>query len=225
MRKIYVLFFMIFVFLIINNYSYYASKCSKIEKIDLKKFNKLMIVAHPDDETLWGGAHLLEDNYLVVCVTCGNDVKRNIEFVNLTNTTKDKYMMLEYPDKTNGERDDWKKVKKGIEKDLKKIINYKNWEVVVTHNPDGEYGHVHHKMTSEIVTSLTNHDKLYYFGKYYTKKNIQNVSMKRLDKNIVLNKKALINIYKTQSFIKKGFGHMNEYENWVSYKDWWKVLL
>ena len=32
-----------------------------------KKIN-LMIVAHPDDETLWGGAHLIEDNYYVVCV-------------------------------------------------------------------------------------------------------------------------------------------------------------
>lgn len=30
-----------------------------------------MIVAHPDDETLWGGSHLIDDNYLVVCMSNG----------------------------------------------------------------------------------------------------------------------------------------------------------
>ena len=42
-----------------------------IENLKLKDTHKLMIVAHPDDETIWGGAELLKDNYLVVCITCG----------------------------------------------------------------------------------------------------------------------------------------------------------
>ena len=39
-----------------------------------------MIVAHPDDEMLWGGAHLLNGNYLVVCITCGRSKTRDKEF-------------------------------------------------------------------------------------------------------------------------------------------------
>lgn len=54
--------------ILIYNYNYVSKDLSKI---DLNKAKKLMIVAHPDDETLWGGAHLLEDDYLVVCITCG----------------------------------------------------------------------------------------------------------------------------------------------------------
>ena len=44
------------------------SKClhqKEIDQIDLKQCQKLMIVAHPDDETIWGGSHLLKGNYLV----------------------------------------------------------------------------------------------------------------------------------------------------------------
>ena len=46
------------------------SKClhqKDFDQIDYKESQKLMIVAHPDDETIWGGSHLLEGNYLVVC--------------------------------------------------------------------------------------------------------------------------------------------------------------
>ncbi len=51
-------------------------------KIDLTTVDNLMIVAHPDDELLWGGAHLLRDNYLVVCITCGPNITRVNEFKN-----------------------------------------------------------------------------------------------------------------------------------------------
>ena len=45
----------------------------QLKDLNLSKVNKLMIVAHPDDETIWGGNHLLKSNYLVVCITCGNN--------------------------------------------------------------------------------------------------------------------------------------------------------
>lgn len=31
-------------------------------------------------------------------------------------------------------------------------MKYKHWGMVATHNPDGEYGHIHHKMTSRLMT-------------------------------------------------------------------------
>ena len=39
--------------------------------IDNSKADKLMIVAHPDDDVIWGGAHLMDGDYYVVCITNG----------------------------------------------------------------------------------------------------------------------------------------------------------
>lgn len=56
-------------------------KNKQLDELDLEKYNKLMIVAHPDDELIWGGAHLLEDDYLVVCITRGmiKQEKKNLK--------------------------------------------------------------------------------------------------------------------------------------------------
>lgn len=193
------------------------------QKINLKGYNKLMIVAHPDDETLWGGKALIEDDYLVVCITCGKVKSRVFEFVNVMHTTNDKYIMLGYPDKTNGERDNWDTVYEDITKDLKEIIKLKDWELIVVHNPEGEYGHIHHKMTSNIVTDIVeNKDILYYFGKYYSKKTIRDHydELVSMSKKTLNTKKKIIGMYHTQDFIQTSFDQMFPYENWVPYKEW-----
>ncbi|MGM9834783.1 MAG: PIG-L family deacetylase [Bacilli bacterium] len=191
--------------------------------IDLDGINKIMIVAHPDDEMLWGGKELIENDYLVVCITCGKDKSRVKEFVKVMDSTNDKYIMLGYPDKTNGERDNWNTVREDISKDISTILNLKDWEMIVTHNPLGEYGHIHHKMSNQIVTSCTSDkDKLFYFGKYYSKKKIGNI-FKRvpvMDKDILNRKIEVLKLYKTQSFIMTTFDHMYEYEDLISFNDW-----
>ena len=192
-------------------------------KIDLDRVNKLMIVAHPDDEMLWGGAHLLEDDYLVVCVTCGGVKIRVNEFISVMHATNDEYIMLGYPDKTNGERDSWDNWRDKIADDLKDIIALKDWDTIVTHNPDGEYGHQHHKMTSALVTKVTDDkNKLYYFGRYHSKKTITpylNEMMPINDKYLKV-KKDILGLYVSQYFIQTAFDHMYPYEDWVKYDDW-----
>ena len=42
-----------------------------IDGLNLKNIDSVMFVAHPDDETIWGGSHLLKKHYLVVCLTNG----------------------------------------------------------------------------------------------------------------------------------------------------------
>jgi LmbE family N-acetylglucosaminyl deacetylase len=192
-------------------------------KINLKGYNKLMIVAHPDDEILWGGKALIEDDYLVVCITCGTVKSRVYEFVTVMHETNDKYIMLGYPDKTNGERDNWESVYDDIEKDLIAITKLKDWELIVVHNPDGEYGHQHHKMASQFVTSLVDDkSKLYYFGHYYSKDNIaaHEDEMSSIDGKTLEKKVRIIGLYKSQSFIQTTFDHMFEHEDWLSYYEW-----
>ncbi len=199
--------------------SYKVEVEKQLSDLNLNKINKLMIVAHPDDETIWGANHLLKDDYLVVCITCGNNKIRVNEINKALKYSNDKLIMLNFPDKILGKRSNWKNDEEEIKKDIKKILEYKNWDVVVTHNPDGEYGHIHHKMTSKIVTNLYDKDNLYYFGKYYKKNDIKDIKVKnKLNKKELKNKKKMLDVYKSQGFIDDKFGHMYPYENWTKEK-------
>jgi len=222
--------FLICLIILISGSVIYYYKTHEIHpdfnKIDLKGVNKLMIVAHPDDEILWGGEQLIKDNYLVVCVTCGTNRLRVNEFVDVMRATNDKYIILGYPDKTNGVRDDWTTVMDKISKDIEDIVNLKNWQLIVVHNPDGEYGHKHHKMTSKITTDIVEDKrKLYYFGRYSSKKYIHNryAEMVPMDDATLRKKKQIIGLYRTQKFIQTAFNQMFPYENWLSYEEWYGV--
>lgn len=198
-------------------------------KINLTKVNKVMFVAHPDDDALWGGDHLLKDGkeYLVVCITCGSVKKRVDEFTKVMNNTNSEYVILGFPDKTNGEKDNWETVKDDIKKDLKEILSLKDWDLVVTHNPEGEYGHIHHIMTNEIVTNLANKEKLMYFGKYYKKDILTDYKeqMTELSEEDYQKKYELLKDYKSQSnVVYDMFGHMIPYENWISYEEWYNEI-
>lgn len=195
-----------------------------LDKMDLSSVNKLMIVAHPDDETIWGGAHLAEDDYLVVCITNGNNETRNKEFFDVLDVSADSGIMLTYPDKTKGKRDSWDRVRTKISLDLEKIISYKEWELVVTHNTKGEYGHAHHIMTNNIVTNIMidDLDRLYYFGKYYKASQIGEVEDKLNkinDDRLIQIKNEMIEKYSSQESVTDSLSHMFPYENWECAKD------
>ena len=114
--------------------------------------------------------------------------------------------------------------KTNIKEDITKIIKLKDWSTIVTHNPEGEYGSLQHKLTSQIVTSISPKKKLYYFGKYYTKKSIVNEQNKlsQINQNRLNQKIKLIGMYKTETYIQTEFNHMYKYEEWIKYKEWSK---
>ncbi|MDO5560737.1 MAG: PIG-L family deacetylase [Oscillospiraceae bacterium] len=187
--------------------------------IDTQKAKCLMITAHPDDESLWGGAHLAADDYLVVCLTHASDKVRSSEFKNAMQTSDDQYIILDYPDKVYGRRDNWKRVRDKMTADIDKIINLKQWDLVVTHNPEGEYGHQHHKMTSNMVTEVYNKTSrqypLYYFGTYYRasqKDKIDKLIPERQEQTEI--KEKMLEHYTSQSRVVEKFGHMLNYEQW-----------
>lgn len=192
-------------------------------EIDLSGIDNLMIIAHPDDDMLWGGAELINKDYLVVCITCGSSERRVKEFEAVMSETNDKYVMLGYPDKTNGERDNWDTVRDGIIDDVEAIYALKDWKMVLTHNPEGEYGHIHHKMTDAIVTDAVVHEKLFYFGKYYSRKELEedDVELSLLDEDTLRRKEEILNLYVSQDdTIHKTFGHMLKSEKVISYEEW-----
>ena len=199
----------------------------KLDNINLTNINNLMIVAHPDDESIFGGSHLLNDNkYLVVCITCGTDKKRDNEFISIMNEYGTEYLLLGYLDSVSGIASDWGGATRyKMYRSLEEIMSYKNWNKIVTHNPEGDYKHDHHRMLSNIITDISNSfneiDRLYYFGKYYDKKDIQLYNFEKIDKENLSKKTELIyKYYSSQKYACKLLEHIFPYENWIKAKEW-----
>ena len=121
----------------------------------------VMIVAHPDDETLFGGQELLNgEGWHVVCLTnCDNAARANrfrlaMAFAGAT------YDLWDYPDRPGWSRDSmsaesaWRPLLEGLKERLTGILTSPTPRRVVTHNGNGEYGHAHHKIVHEIVRNL-----------------------------------------------------------------------
>jgi len=89
------------------------------------------------------------------------------------NFTNNSGILLDYPDYQYGIIDNWSNVEERIIKDLTAILNYNNWDKIVTYVLDDTYGHIHHKKTSYffiiIAKRLYKYNNLYYLEKYYIK--------------------------------------------------------
>ncbi len=228
LKKRYLLFLLLSVIILGSVYVYFQPSKSEITKkldtMNLEGYDEIMIVAHPDDETLWGGSHLNNGKYLVLCITNEKNPLRTREFNAIIKQSGSLGMMLSYPDKTNGKRDDWSQVDDAIYEDIDDVIGYKKWKHIATHNPDGEYGHIHHKMTSNMVfEACKQHDalnQLFYFGNYYKKKEMAYDLNGKLDDIQLQKKMALLERYSSQKQTIDKLSHMIPYENWIPYADW-----
>lgn len=194
------------------------NKCFNFKE---KEYKNLMIVAHPDDETIFGGGHLLSDDYTVVCVTCGQIEYRVNEFSEVMGKTNDNFIMLGFDDRMNktGPISDWSYQYDAIYNKLSEIINATDWDTIVTHNPDGEYGHIHHQMLSEMVTNITNKENLYYFGNWYYN---GDSNAERLPDDIYNTKvNDLIGVYYRSQGTALNYNQgMFPYENWIKATEW-----
>lgn len=204
-----------------EDYNRILSKGMNLDNIKTTA-KKVMFIAHPDDETLWGSSALYNEKYLVVCITCGGRKDRVREFEEVMSLTGDDYIMLNYPDLVKGKKSDWKADWNNINKDIQEILSYKDWDLIVTHNPDGEYGHIHHKMTNQIVTKYANHDQLTYFGKFYWGKIPNEGELYKLKANeFAFKSNVLIPVYATQTKAIDNLKNMVHYESWITYNEWY----
>jgi len=100
---------------------------------------KLMIVAHPDDESLFGGGQLISDpGWMVICITNGNNPIRRKEFESAMKIAGAEFEIWDYPDHQHTPFND------ALRKELQRIVKL-GWDKIVTHNEYGEYGHPHHR--------------------------------------------------------------------------------
>ena len=195
-----------------------------LKQSNITQYNNLMIVAHPDDEVLWGGANIYKEKYYIVCVTNGYNPIRGNEFKKSLNFTKSGGLLLNYTGLQDKKTANWSEIERGMIKDLTLIINYKQWKKIVTHGPEGTTGHIHHKKLSNYVSKIAHkYNKfniLYYFSKFY-RKNMVPKNLKMISKKELEYKLKEIEVYKSQKIaINKLWIHFLVYENLISASMW-----
>lgn len=133
------------------------------DKMNSAFFHRVMVVAHPDDEALWGGKALgQEDGWLVICLTLGTDTVRAEKFKRVMDMFNVKREIWDYPANWEAASAD---MMDEIKMRLAPIVNAPSVSKVVTHNPDGEYGHRDHQIISQMITALIDKkENLYYFN-------------------------------------------------------------
>lgn len=120
----------------------------------------VLIVAHPDDETLWAGGTLLNHpswNCFVVCLCRGSDTERAPKFHKALEVLKSEGIMGDLDDGPDQKPLDEDLVESAILKLLPQTL----FDLIITHNPNGEYTrHLRHEETGKAVRKLCDHGKM-----------------------------------------------------------------
>jgi LmbE family N-acetylglucosaminyl deacetylase len=126
--------------------------------------SKIMIVAHPDDESLFGGEALTSSSgWTVVCVTNGTNERRRLEFAAAMASIGANYTILGHFDHLASGN-----FSRRLDEQLKELLDEFPYEMVVTHNERGEYGHPQHRAVHRIVRRLVGTRPLYVFDHPWT---------------------------------------------------------
>ncbi len=113
-----------------------------------------VIVAHPDDETLWAGGTILSHpqcNWFILCLTRGSDPDRAPKFYKALKVLKAEGIMGDLDDGP----DQVPLNEKQIEETIMKLLPKRHYDLIMTHNPAGEYTrHIRHEEVSRAVINL-----------------------------------------------------------------------
>lgn len=141
-----------------------------MEELSLEKKKKaLIIVAHPDDETLWMGGALLrfKDISWTVFSLCRRfDPDRRPKFLKVM---KFYGISGSISDLEDDDRLSLKKTLPEIEERILKNLKRKKFDYIFTHGENGEYGHERHIGVHKIVKELVKKkvlktDNLFFFA-------------------------------------------------------------
>jgi len=168
-----------------------------------KSKNVAVIVAHPDDETLWTGGTILSHpfwSFYIITLCRASDTNRAPKFYEALKILRAEGKMGDLEDNPDQKPLDENVVQETILRFLPKEY----FDLIITHNPNGEYTkHIRHEEVSKAVIKLWHSGKistheLWTFayedgGKMYFPKPIETASMYRiLTKRIWLRKYNII---------------------------------
>ena len=113
-----------------------------------------VIVAHPDDETLWAGGTILSHpgwECFIVCLCRGSDPDRAPRFEQALKILRSKGIMGDLEDGPD------QKPLEGIEVEnaILELLPKQYFDLVISHHPSGEYTrHIRHEETGQAVIRL-----------------------------------------------------------------------
>lgn len=120
-----------------------------------------IVVAHPDDETLWAGGTILSHplwKCFIVSVCRGNDTNRAPKFYKVLKILKAEGIMGNLDDEPEQQPLEESEVE-GIILDL---FPPEYFDLIITHNPSGEYTrHLRHEEVSKAVINLWQGGKIF----------------------------------------------------------------
>ncbi len=128
---------------------HFLRRAANEPELNPRDFDKVLFVAHPDDEILFFLRPLLhESGWLVVCVTNGGSKVRSAEFHSAMTELKHRNHIWNFRDGTDTL---WNHRRLGAR--IRRVLALrKDWSMVATHNAEGEYGHPQHKQLHTIVS-------------------------------------------------------------------------
>lgn len=114
----------------------------------------LIIVAHPDDETLWAGGTILSNplwECFIICLSRKNDTERAARFYQALKVLNSEGVMGDLDDGPDqNPLDDTE-----VERTILDLLPGKHFDLIISHNPSGEYTrHLRHEEVSKAVIRL-----------------------------------------------------------------------
>lgn len=145
-------------------YNFFFRKLYWSEKVTKGNYDtdvdKLMIVAHPGDELIFGGSELVnKSGWFVVCITNGSNRSGNkfskvkaetkrAEFISVMKKLKCKYEIWDYEDSYINSF--WHT---SLEDRLRSLLSVK-FKKIVTYDSNRKYNHIQHKKLNKIIKKI-----------------------------------------------------------------------
>ena len=117
--------------------------------------SKVVVTAHPDDEILWAGGFLIRNpgTTVICCSVPRHDSIRAWKFFDACYALDAKPRLLPSTESSPDQ------LLTHLES-----IDLSQYDLIVTHNSEGEYGHLHHQCVHEYVVSNWKDKKIQTFG-------------------------------------------------------------
>jgi len=193
---------------------------------NLSEVKAAVFVAHPDDETIWIGGTILSQknwNWEIIVATHDENDNRGKDFIKSIEKYRDQYgvqkISYKFIEAMTDEQDYNKLIKNGDDK--KKIhdeldkIEITNYNIIFTHNIDGEYGHANHKILGQYFKDKTEKENLNIW--HFLCPSIQNIKEKQTGEYIETT--YLNTVLLTQKYLIFQYSYESEHYLWTGFSD------